>query len=276
MELQFISPAPALRRCVSIYYRMRVDYRLIEDMERADVGYLRFFLSGSGSIHYASGHQDEGSAVTLMGPATETGRYTLTGPLDCFGCVLLPEFWGGIVEVDAEACANRCLEGTQFFGPDAAQHFEALSQMETIDDMAKATDAFLMRHLNAIPDDQVAVIDKIGDWLSCFPIPPTERLYEAIPDKSSRQVLRLANRHYGAAPKMLARKFRALRTASRLVGTRGAIPEVLIDEYSDRAHLSREIKHFTGLTPRQLQINSNPIVRVTLHPDNFRAQSPWM
>jgi hypothetical protein len=37
----------------------------------------------------------------------------------------------------------------------------------------------------------------------------------------------------------------------------------------------REVKHFTGLTPRNLQITSNPIMQITLHPDNFRHDAPW-
>jgi hypothetical protein len=274
MDLEFMQPAPALARHVSIYYRMRVDFPLIEDLERADVGYLRFLISGKGSITYASGHRDPEHPVILMGPATETGRYTLSGPLDCFGCVLLPDFWGGIADLDATAAANRSLDGSLTLGSESRDLFDRLSDMTTINDMATATDAFLVRRIKPLPKDDVAVIDTIGAWLSCFPIPAPDALYNATA-RGPRSVLRLANRHFGAPPKMLARKFRALRTASRLVGTKGMIPHELIDEYSDRAHLTREIRQFTGLTPRQLQVNSNPIVRATLHPDNFRADAPW-
>ncbi len=87
--------------------------------------------------------------------------------------------------------------------------------------------------------------------------------------------MRLANRYFGAPPKLLSRKFRALRTASRLIGTRGPVPEALVADYADRAHMIREVKHFTGMTPRNLQINSSPIMQITLHPDNFRAEAPW-
>ena len=275
MELEFATPSPALASVVSIYYRMRVDYARIDDVERADVGYLRFFLSAKGPITYASGPRFHAEGATLFGPSSETARYSLTGPLDCFGCVLLPEFWGSIVDIGADDCANRCVDARPVFGPECAAHFAALSGLAHIDEMAKATDAFLTRRYAPLPEDQLSVIEGIGDWLRGFPIPATQKLYDSIPDKSERQTLRLANRHYGAPPKMLARKYRALRTASRLIGTRGAIPLELIDEYSDRAHMTRDVKHFTGLTPRQLQISANPIVRATLHPDNFRADAPW-
>ena len=275
MHIEFLPPAPALKRHVSVYYQIKVDEPMVEDIERADVGYLRFFLSGRGTIRYASGTVDEAHAVTLFGPATETGVYRLKGPLNCFGCVLLPEFWGGIVDADASNFANRCLDGRPALGADAQAHSDRLVEMDSFSDMVQATDAWLIRKIKQIPADQIAVIDRIGDWLSGFPIASTEKLYTAIADKSERQVARLANRHFGAPPKMLARKYRALRTASRIIGTRGEIPASLISEYSDRAHLTREVRHFTGVTPKQLQINANPIVRATLHPDNFRAEAPW-
>jgi hypothetical protein len=274
VELEFLPAAPALHRHVSVYYRIRIDQAVVEDIERADVGYLRFFLSGSGVIRYTSGRTDGAHPIALMAPGTEVARYRLNGPLDCFGCVLLPDFWGSIADLDASSIANHNLDATIAFGPAAAELFDRLKSMESMVEMAKALDAFLITRIRPIPEDQVQVIDRIGDWLRGFPIPPTEILYAGI-DKSPRQILRLANRHFGAAPKMLARKFRGLRTASRLIGTRGVIPEALVAEYSDRAHLTREIKYFTGLTPKQLQVNASPIVQATLHPDNFRAEAPW-
>ncbi len=274
MKLEFLPAAPALERHVSVYYRITVDQPVIEDIERADVGYLRFFLKSEGSIRYASGRTDISHPCALMAPATEIGHYRLTGPMDCIGCVLLPDFWGGIVDLDASDFANQNRDSTTILGPAARDLFDHLQSMESMTDMAKALDAFLIPRIKPISADQMEVIDRIGDWLRGFPIPAPDILYAGI-DMSSRQILRLANRHYGAPPMMLARKFRALRTASRLIGTAGKVPESLLSEYADRAHLSREIKHFTGLTPKQLQGRISPILQATLHPDNFRAEAPW-
>ena len=275
MDLTFAQPAPALSSHISAYYRIRLDHSVVEDTERADVGYLRFLLSGKGYFEHMNGSRDEGCPVLLLGPSTETARWTLTsGPLHNFGCVLLPEFWGGLVAADATDFANRALDGSSLLGPDAMDLFDAIDACDDVVAMGKLADAFLVRKIKPLPPDQIDVIRKIGDWLRCSPIPSPDTLYQAV-EKGPRQVMRIANRHFGAPPSMLARKFRALRTASRLIGTRGQIPEALIDEYSDRAHLSREVKTFTGLTPRQLQINSNPVLLATLHPSNFRADAPW-
>jgi AraC-like DNA-binding protein len=274
MDLTFAQPAPALSSHISAYYRIRLDHSIVEDTERADVGYLRFILSGKGYFEHRDGTRDFDCPILLLGPSTETAHWTLTGPLHNFGCVLLPEFWGGIVDADATDFANRALDGSPFLGPDTIALFDAIGACDDVIAMGKLVDDFLIRKIKPLPADQIDVIRKIGDWLRCSPIPSPDILYQAV-DKGPRQVMRIANRHFGAPPSMLARKFRALRTASRLIGTRGQIPEELIDEYSDQSHLSREVKTFTGLTPRQLQVNSNPVLLATLHPSNFRADAPW-
>lgn len=274
MELSFAMPAPELAPYVSIYYYVHFDYPLIEDYERADVGYLRLMFGGHGFYNYPGGYRDPDCPVMLLGPATSTAHYSITGPLDSFGCVLLPEFWGGIVDAGADGYANRARDGVPLLGAGSLDLFHRMKGMRDVEAMGKMMDAFLIPKIRPLADDQRAIIGKIGDWLSCMPIPSPEALYAAC-DLSPRQVMRLANRYFGAPPKMLARKFRALRTGSRIIGTRGPVPEALAAEYSDRAHMTREIKHFTGLTPRNLQINSNPVMQVTLHPDNFRAEAPW-
>lgn len=274
MELDFATPDPRLAPYISTYYRVFVDYPLIEDVERADVGYLRFMFSGTGFYDYGGGQRDPDRPVMLLGPATRTASYSVRGPLESFGCVLLPAFWGGIVEAEAHSHANRALDAVPTLGADALILFEALKRTRDVARMGRLMDTFLLPRIRAIPPDHLEVIDRIGNWLSCFPIPPVEELYGSIA-LSRRQVMRLANRYFGAPPKLLSRKFRALRTASRLIGTRGPVPEALVADYADRAHMIREVKHFTGMTPRNLQINSSPIMQITLHPDNFRSEAPW-
>ncbi len=273
MQLTFAEPDARLSAYVSAYYHVRVDYPLIEDYERADVGYLRFMFEGHGAYRYPD-HEDPDRPVMLLGPATGTASFTVTGPLDSFGCVLLPHFWGGIAPAGADEYANRARDAVPLFGDAVMRLHQDLAGQPDVEAMGQLMDAFLIARIKPLPDEHLRVIAKIGDWLSAFPIPSPDALYAAC-DVSGRTVMRIANRYFGAAPKLLARKFRALRTASRLLGSKGPVPDELVAEYADRAHLTREVKHFTGMTPRSLQIASHPIMQVTLHPDNFRMDAPW-
>ncbi len=274
MDLDFAAPAPGLSAHISVYYLHRFDYPLIEDFERADVGYLRLIFSGEGAYRYKDGRRVPSTPLMLLGPSTEVAPYSVKGPLYAFGAVLLPEFWGGIVDSSAADVANFAVDGVTMLGEEALSCFEEMKQMDNVEDMARRMDAFLLPRVKPLPQDHQDTIGLIGEWLSQYPIPSTEILYQRA-GLSDRQVMRIANRYFGASPKMLSRKFRALRTASRIIGTRGRLSADLFEEYSDQAHMVREVKHFTGMTPRTLQVTSNPIMQVTLHPDNFRHDAPW-
>lgn len=274
MLLEFAAPAPALSSHVSTYFLHGLDYPLIEDRERADVGYLRFIFSGSGSYRYGDGRTVSSTPVMLLGPSTEIADYTVHGPLRTFGAVLLPEFWGGIVNTTAESIANFAVDGQSLLGSGAQSCYEDMLEMESVAEMGRRLDEFLLPLIKPLPQAHLNTITLIGEWLSQFPISSTTQLY-ARSAFSERQVMRIANRYFGASPKMLARKFRALRTASRIIGTRGRLAEDLVSEYADLAHMVREVKHFTGMTPRTIQVASSPIMQITLHPANFRHDAPW-
>lgn len=275
MKLSFAAPAPALALHVSLYYYVEFDYARIEDIERADVGFLRFMFSGTGVYRYANGQSDRSSDVMLTGPSTVAAPYRLTGPLRCFGCVLLPRFWGGVANRSALDFANRTADAIELFGTDILDLREKLASIETVEAMALAMDAFLLPKLKPMRSEDTSVIAEISKWLTALPIAPPEVLYGAC-NLSSRQVMRLSNQYFGAPPKLLSRKFRALRTATQIIISKGSIPDALADEYADRSHMIREIKQFTGLTPRQLQVNSNPLMQATLHPRSFRMEPPWL
>jgi AraC-like DNA-binding protein len=275
MELTFCAPSTALSGHVSVYYLHKHQHVHFEDIERADVGYLRFMIKADGYYNMPDGSRQPDTPVMLLGPWNRTANWVMRGTLVSFGCVLLPEFWGGLAPIYADAAVDRALDGEAIFGPDIAALYESISRAPDIAAMAELADAWLIRRIKPIPEDHRLVISAIGQWLGQRPIPSTDKLY-ATTGKSPRQVMRISNRYFGAPPALLLRKFRALRTASRLIGIKGRIPADLLADYSDQPHMSREVKAFTGRTPRQLQSNTDPVLHATLHPSNFRADAPWM
>lgn len=102
----------------------------------------------------------------------------------------------------------------------------------------------------------------IEAWLAGAASPMLDDLV-ALTGLSPRQIERRCKALYGVPPKLLAREYRALRAAVALA-TGKSIGDVLIsDGFYDQSHLIREVKHFTGLTPRQIQTEPGLLGRLT-------------
>src|SRR3546814_13889744 len=70
---------------------------------------------------------------------------------------------------------------------------------------------------------------------------------------SIRAVARMTRHYYGLSPRMLARKYRAVRTAAAIARGETRDAAALGDAFYDQSHLIRETKRFTGATPGQLR-----------------------
>jgi hypothetical protein len=273
MELTFALPGKAAERAASVYYQLVEDFSLIEDLQRADVGQLRFFLSGSGYHEFPDGERAHATPVFLTGPSNRANRFSVQGPLRFVGISLQAAAWGGLIPADADALADRSADAVDMLGPEVLDLRRSLGACTTIDEMAPLLDAFVAAKMRPVPDDHARAIEAIRAWIADHPYPRVDDLYAAAPF-SQRQMMRIANRYYGAPPKLLARKYIALRTASHIFMNDGTIRDRDDDYYSDRSHLIREVRHFTGLTPRQLKTMSSRLMRVTLASEHFRELEP--
>jgi hypothetical protein len=74
----------------------------------------------------------------------------------------------------------------------------------------------------------------------------------------------MTKRYYGMPPKKLARKYRALRAASRIAHGDSLDDTELGLAFYDQSHLTREIKQFTGLTPGQLRAGKSELTQATM------------
>jgi AraC-like DNA-binding protein len=269
MDLSFATPAQSLSHLVATYYLVNEDYAVMEDSQRADTGHLRIFLCGSGYYQYSRNKRLQSTRFFLNGPFTQHMRSIVQGPIRFLGIALFPEAWGGLIGTSAAEFANHAADARTMLGASADAYFEQMAALTTIEEMVPILDAFLVGLVKPVPSDQRMVIQKIRSWLAAAMFPDVSDLYASVA-LSERQVMRLANRFYGAPPKALARTYGALKTASAIVMNDGAIPDEAIAHYADKSHLIREVKRVTGQTPRQLMTSINPIMRITLHPSNFK------
>jgi AraC-like DNA-binding protein len=273
MQLAFADPAPALAHLVATYYLLSEDYSVMEDVQRADTGHLRIFLDGSGYYEFSKGKRYQSTKFFLNGPFTQHMRSVVQGPVRFIGVALFPESWGGLIGRSAADFTDRAEDAAPLLGDDVIPWFDQLQSLSTIDQMAPVMDAWLMAMIKPVRADRRAVIQAIRAWLADSMFPDIADLYAGL-SLSERQIMRISNSYFGSPPRALARTYGALKTASAIVMNDGQIPDEAIEHYADQPHLIREIKRVTGQTPRQLMNSSSPVMRITLHPSNFKELEP--
>ncbi|MGW8201134.1 helix-turn-helix domain-containing protein [Sphingomonas bisphenolicum] len=265
VRLRYFAPPAHLRAYFGSLYYFTVAADRYADFTRADVPQLRLMLEGGGDYHFQDGTVMATPEVCLLGPTMGATRFEVDRPLRVMGISLLPAGWLALHGGDASALADGLCDLAAERGDVYAR---LLDRLRALGDDADAMAALcwselgrLTRPLRPATWELLAAIDA---WLMDEGSPRIEVLAETT-GLSPRQLARLANKYYGAAPKLLARKYRALRCSAR-IALDGVSWQQLCEEggFYDQSHFIREIKHFIGLTPHQLQTEPSAVAQLTL------------
>jgi AraC-like DNA-binding protein len=262
IKLEYLAPPQDLRHYISAYYLFESDEPLFEDVERADIAQLRAFLAGHGEIAYAAGVPAKSHTVSLFGPRTASASVKLWGPVKLFGFGLLPAGWAAITKKSAEKFVHQLFDARDVFGPYVDTLFAKTSACTTLHDMAQViTDSarFYEAQAHPVPHWFVRTVD---EWLESRLSPDIVDL-ERKTGLSRRQIERMTKQLYGAAPKLLQRKYRALRTASAIANGKGDWQDFIDDAYYDQSHCIRELKEFVGITPNAIRDHQSRLAQLT-------------
>ena len=265
VSLHYVVPPEDLRAYFGSLYIFETKAKEYSDVTRADIAQLRFMLSGAGNYYFSDGKVKATPQVCLIGPTQGATRFHLHVPALVVGISLLPLGWVSLTGRDAHHLTDDLLDMA-----DAKPAFQTALAM-LLDDGAVSAEAiaqrmwpFLRAQIAPVPQSTREFVRAVDHWLAGEESPHVEMLAEAT-DLSARQVARLTNRYYGAAPKQLARKYRALRCAAKIALDRQPWQELCDDAtFYDQSHFIREIKHFIGLTPHQLMVAPTDVARLTL------------
>lgn len=265
VSLQYTAPPEDLRNHFGSLYLFRSDLPEYSDVTRADFAQLRLMLTGNGNYYFSDGNVRPTPGACLLGPTQGATRFHLHAPAMVVGISLLPLGWIALTGLDADDYTDGLADMTSIS--------EEYSELQDELRASGASDAaavgaiiwpFLRTRLTEISGHVRQFLDDVDQWLAGDESPQVDALAEKT-NLSPRQVARLTNRYYGAAPKQLARKFRALRCAAKIAIDQTPWQELCDDStFYDQSHFIREIKHFIGLTPHQLMTSPTEVARLTL------------
>jgi AraC-like DNA-binding protein len=273
IALRYFLPAPDLRRYIASYYVFRANLPLVSDLVRADLAQIRFMIAGRGCYQFAGGLRIDTPQVSLVGPTMAASRFELVGPALVFGASLLPTGWAAVVREDASRLVHHVDDAVARLGPVLDDALDAMSSAPTAEAMVSIGDAAMRAVFSRAVDPPLWFTRMMEGWLTDAASPSLDRLAE-LSGTSPRQLARLANRIYGAPPKLLARKYRALRAATMLCDLPAAGLTTAQEAFYDQSHFIRELRRFTGLTPTQYRENPPPVTRLMLQRRGFAAQLP--
>lgn len=266
-KFEFVPPPDDLKSQVNTFFVVHTDAGRIDEVMPAYSAQLFIFLRGTGTMHFADGSQTAPAPVFFNAPLLRASPFSLHGPVCCAGVSLTPLGWASWTGLPVDQNHDRIVPVQQALEAEAARALAA--QFETDpDDVLNIFDhvSHLMRETGRdIRPAHAAMITETTAWLASAFSPAIDDLYRRLP-MSRRQAQRLCKRFFGAPPRQLLKRFRAVRAAALL--SQKNLPDAARDEvmsaYFDQAHLIRDLRRYTGRTPRLLQ--NGPLVVGTLDP----------
>lgn len=264
VSLRYWEPTEALRYYFGSIYLFTSSIPNYDDMTRADMPQMRFMLTGDGHYEFHDGNTGETPELCMLGPTMGATRFFLRSKACVFGVSVLPLGWLALRCESAHIWVDRLYDAEQMHGPQWREQLESLRECGDPDVAVVKLWRFLESQLKPIAPAMVELVSKIDAWLSDAESPAIDEIVETT-GLSARQLARYTNRLYGAPPKLLARKYRALRCASQIVIDKKNWTE-LCDEgnFYDQSHFIREIKQFLGHTPHQLLSDPTAVARLTV------------
>jgi AraC-like DNA-binding protein len=263
INLQYQAPPEALQSVVSSFYRFDYSGNALREIERADRAQFRIMLEGKGLYRFANGAEYQTYPVTVIGPTTAPFEAIASEPLAIFGWGMLPAGWAALMGAEGEYWIDKAFDARQIFGDSIMElrdQLLAIAESANQFPLGFAAAGEIYRKLDAPPFEFTALVDT---WLVEHGDPDVDVLVNRS-GLSPRQLERMTKRYYGMPPKKLARKYRALRAASKLAHGDSLDDTELGVAFYDQSHLIREVKQFTGLTPSQLRAGASELTKATM------------
>ncbi len=252
-------PRADLRDHVRAYYYFSTETPTIQPL-CAEMGNIRVVLNGSGFLHTPDGRKEHITSAFLLGPTM--GAYCMEADAGArvFGIGIRPKGWITLCGINAEEATDKVIDLTSFAGGLARSSIDEMRNARSLAEMAGAADRFFasllarraLRRSGRYPE-------ALAQWLLDPNDLGMDELINSM-DVSRRQTDRIAKMYFGASPKFLQRKYRALRAADRIRTGELDWMSAAGGAYYDQSHFIKEFKTFVGVTPSQFIGNQAQLI----------------
>lgn len=250
-ELHYFPPDPDLADMVSSFYCARINMPRFDEYERADRPQFRFITVADGEYVFSDGYSSTVRRANIVGPTSGRVRAISNSPTRIFGFGMLPAGWAALMGSHGEKLTDRAIDAADLFGDWINEVADAILGAANDEERLIIGNNFVRAVLKQTEAPAMWFIRTVDEWLTRSASPQVHDLVEAT-GMSIRSVERMTKHYYGLSPRMLARKYRAVRAAAALARGETLDQAQLGDAFYDQSHLIREIKRFAGATPGQL------------------------
>ncbi|WP_369026429.1 hypothetical protein [Qipengyuania sp. RANM35] len=271
-------PAPPdLAPYLNSLYIWQTEFPTLDEVLPAYSAQMTAFVTGKARMAFDDGIVGETSDAFFLAPLCQARHFSVRGPAKLFGVSLNFRGWAALSGLSVHDHHDSFLPSEMVIGEALADEFATLAprwRKGDLDDdgFLDAMADIVRRGISELPKTHLQVIDRTLEWLSSSFRPDLESLYSTLP-YSKRQVQRLVAQFFGQSPVRLVRRYRAVRAATLL--SLPALPdEVEADIHAafyDQAHLIKELRFFTGRTPKRLLPEGESAINEMLGPEGYSS-----
>lgn len=264
MQLEYGRPSSAWSAGLSVFGHIRADGVPVTECVPALLPNLHVTLRGRATYRFADGRSRAAPPVAVVGATMSAFSMELSADYDMVCIGFLPSSWAAIVGVPADRLADDVTDAADIWAPGpVATLWHAVAEAPALDARRSLIEAFLHDRGGDVHVDEAGRQAAIQRWLEQPGPPRLDGLADRL-DLSWRQVERLTRSGFGASPKTLAMKYRALRTAGALAVRGEAALASAMEGYADQSHLIRDFRRFVGWTPRRFLLDRQALASATM------------
>ncbi|WP_284123936.1 helix-turn-helix domain-containing protein [Parerythrobacter aestuarii] len=274
-RFKFVAAPEDLAPYINTLFVFTTDEAQLDDVLPAYSAQLIAFGCGKARMQFDDDYVAESSQAFFVTPMQRAASFSMAGPVRACGVSLTAMGWAALARLPVDEFGHRKMDVVEVLGTEAAQAVAdaGRSFSEGHRDAAQTCAAMaeiVRSSLTPLRPEQADFITATMEWLGTGFTPDLAVLVEKT-GLSERQIQRLCRRFFGKPPTALVKRYRAIRAATMLSqpDLRESFRDEVMAAFFDQAHMIRDIRHFTGRTPRHLANGAANVTSDTLGPEGY-------